>query len=153
VFSQLGRPTLLIDADLRAPQQHKIFNFSCRVGLSKMLTGRIRREDLERLPDPIPNFRNLSVLGGGATPPNSVELFSSDTFSFMLGELSKYFDFIIIDAPPANCQADLLPIATAAGSALLVVRRHYTNLSDAKGLESILKEAGVNVAGSVLNQF
>lgn len=153
VFSQMGRSTLLIDADLRAPKQHIIFNFSCRIGLSTMLAGRIRKKDLECLPDPIPYFRNLSVLGGGAVPPNSVELFSSGTFPLMLEALSKYFDVVIIDTPPAKYQSDLLPIASAAGSALLVVRRHNTKLADAKSLESTLKEANINVAGSVLNQF
>lgn len=153
VFSQMGRSTLLIDADLRAPKQHIIFDFTCRIGLSTMLTGRIRREDLERISNPIPYFRNLSVLGGGAVPPNSVELLSIGTFPLMLEELKKYFDVIIIDTPPAKHHSDLLPIASAAGSALMVVRRHYTKLADVKNLESTLKETDVNVAGSVLNQF
>ena len=153
VFSQMGRTTLLIDADLRAPKQHIIFDFPCRTGLSRMLTGRIRRKDLERISNPIPYFRNLSVLGGGAVPPNSVELFSSGTFPLMLDELKKYFDVIIIDTPPAKHHSDLLPIASTAGSALLVVRRHHSKLTDVKDLESTLKEAGVNVTGSVLNEF
>jgi protein-tyrosine kinase len=153
VFSQMGRSTLLIDADLRAPKQHVIFDFPCRTGLSTMLTGRIRREDLERISNPIPYFRNLSVLGGGAVPPNSVELFSCGTFPLMLEELKKYFDVIIIDTPPAKHHSDLLPIAVTAGSALMVVKRHYTKLNDAKDLESVLKEADVNVVGSILNQF
>lgn len=153
VFSQMGRSTLLIDADLRAPKQHIIFDFPCKIGLSRMLTGRIKREDLERISNPIPYFRNLSVLGGGAVPPNSVELFSRGTFPLMLEELKKYFDVIIIDTPPAKHHSDLLPIASTAGSALLVVRRNHSKLADTKGLESNLKDANVNVAGSILNEF
>ena len=153
VFSQMGRSTLLIDADLRSPKQHIIFDFPCRTGLSTMLTGRIIKEDLERVANPIPYFRNLSVLAGGAVPPNSVELFSRGTFSLMLEELKKYFDVIIIDTPPAKHHSDLLPIASAAGSALIVVRRHYSILADTKNLDSSLKDANVNVVGSVLNQF
>ena len=153
VFSQMGRSTLLIDGDLRAPKQHIIFDFPCRIGLSTMLTGRIRKEDLERVSNPIPNFSNLSVLGGGAVPPNSVELFSSGTFPLMLDELKKYFDVIIIDTPPAKHHSDLLPISSTAGSAMLVVRRHYSKLNDTKKLESSLKNANVNVVGSVLNEF
>jgi receptor protein-tyrosine kinase len=153
VFSQMGRSTLVIDADLRAPKQHIIFDFPCRIGLSTMLTGRINREDLERVANPIPYFRNLSVLAGGAVPPNSVELFSRGTFSLMLEELKKYFDVIIIDTPPAKHHSDLLPIASTAGSALLVVRRHHSMLADTKELESDLRHADVNVVGSVLNEF
>ena len=153
VVSQMGRSTLLIDADLRVPKQHIIFDFPCRVGLSTMLTGRIRKKDLERVSNPIPSFRNLSVLGGGAVPPNSVELFSSGTFPLMLEELKKYFDVIIIDTPPAKHHSDLLPIASTAGSALMVVRRHHSKLADTKGLESSLLDANVNMAGSILNEF
>ena len=134
-------------------KQHIIFDFPCRTGLSTMLTGRIIKEDLERVANPIPYFRNLSVLAGGAVPPNSVELFSRGTFSLMLEELKKYFDVIIIDTPPAKHHSDLLPIASAAGSALIVVRRHYSILADTKNLDSSLKDANVNVVGSVLNQF
>ena len=58
-FSQLGHSTLLIDADMRAPRQHIIFNFTRRIGLSSMLTGRITAEDLEGLPDSVPPFDHL----------------------------------------------------------------------------------------------
>lgn len=153
VFSQMGRSTLLIDADLRRPKQHIIFDFPCAIGLSTMLTGRIRKEDLKRVSNPIPYFRNLSVLGGGVVPPNSVELFSCNTFPLMLEELRKYFDVIIIDTPSAKHHSDLLPIVSASGSALLVVKCHHSKLADTKDLESSLKDANVNVVGSVLNQF
>ena len=91
-FSQLGRPTLLIDADLRAPQQHNNFSITGRIGLSMLLAGRVRMEDLDVLPDQISSFQHLSVLGCGAVPPNPAELLSKSTFSLILRELKKYFE-------------------------------------------------------------
>jgi chain length determinant protein tyrosine kinase EpsG len=151
--SQLGYSTLLIDADMRAPRQHNIFNFTRRIGLSSMLTGRITAADLESLPDSIPPFDNLSVLGCGAIPPNPAELLGRGTFPLILRELIKYFDFIIIDTPPAIFESEVVSIASAAGNALLVARRNHSKLENLKTMKSTLTKSGVNVVGSVLDQF
>jgi len=151
-FSQLGRPTLLIDADMRAPQQHNNFSFTRRVGLSMLLAGRVRIDDLDVLPDQISSFQHLSVLACGAVPPNPTELLSKSTFSLILRELKKYFDVIIIDTPPATYQADVISIASIAGSALLVARSGCTKMEDTKKLISILSQAKAKVVGAVLNQ-
>jgi len=152
-FSQLGRSTLLIDANLREPRQHEIFNFTRRIGLSMLLAGRIKMEDLDDLPDQISNFQYLSVLGCGAIPPNPTELLSSNSFSLILKVLKKYFDVIIVDTPPATYQADLLSIASVAGSALLVARGGHSKMENTKNLISTLTRADVDVVGAVLNQF
>jgi protein-tyrosine kinase len=152
-FSQLGHSTLLIDADMREPRQHIIFNFVRRIGLSSMLTGRITAEDLEGLPDSVPPFNHLSVLGCGAVPPNPAELLGRGTFPLMLRELVKYFDFIIIDTPPAIYQSEVVSIASAAGNALMIARRNQSKLAYLKNLKSVLTQADVNVVGSVLEQF
>jgi chain length determinant protein tyrosine kinase EpsG len=152
-FSQLGRPTLLIDADLRAPQQHNNFSITRRVGLSMLLAGRVRMEDLDVLPDQFSNFQHLSVLGAGAIPPNPVELLSKSAFSLILRELKKYFDVIIIDTPPATYKADVVSIASVAGSALLVARGGQSKMGDSKELVSALTQTGVEVVGAVLNQY
>jgi len=151
-LSQTGRSTLLIDADLRAPRQHEIFNIKSRIGLSMLLSGRVRMEDLELLPDNISTFQHLSVLHCGAVPPNPAELLGNRRFSFILRELRKYFDVIIIDSPPAAYKADVMSIASMAGSALLVARSGYSRMDDTKSLLSILGQAKANVVGAVLNQ-
>ena len=72
VFSQLGERTLLIDADLRHPRQHVLFNLGHRPGFSDMLAGRAGLSAVTR----IPNLLNLSVLTAGTVPPNPAELLS-----------------------------------------------------------------------------
>jgi len=152
-FSQLGRPTLLIDADLRTPRQHDIFNFTRRLGLSMLLAGRVRMEDLDVLPDQIPSFQNLSVLGCGAIPPNPGELLSQDRFPLILAELKKFFDVIIIDTPPATYQSDVMSIASVAGSVLLVTRRGITKMGETKRLTEIMNKVHSKIVGAILNQF
>src|SRR5438552_6732065 len=70
VFSQLGERTLLIDADMRTPRQHRIFNIPDRIGLSAVLSGRAGRGAMV----PVPAFGTLSLLPAGACPPNPQEL-------------------------------------------------------------------------------
>ncbi len=153
-FSQSGHSTLLIDADMRAPRQHVIFNFTRRAGLSMLLAGRIKIEDLDALPDQISNFQNLSVLGCGAVPPNPAELLSRGTFSAILRELKKFYDVIIIDTPPATSyQSDIISIASVVDSALLVARRGYSRMEDTKNLVSTLSQADAKAVGAVLNQY
>lgn len=152
-FAQLGRPTLLIDADLRTPRQHDIFNFTQRIGLSMLLAGRVRMEDLDVLPDQIPSFQHLSVLGCGAIPPNPGELLGQGRFPLILRELKKFFDVIIIDTPPASYQSDVMSIAAVAGSALLVTRRGYTRMEESKRLTEMFNKVNSRIVGAVLNQF
>lgn len=152
-FSQSGHSTLLIDADMRAPRQHEIFRFSRRVGLSMLLAGRVRVEDLDVLPDQISNFQHLSVLGCGAVPPNPAELLGRSAFPLILRELEKYFDVIIFDTPPSRYEADIVSIASVAGSALLVTRAGYSRMDETKNLMSILTDADAKIVGAILNQF
>lgn len=152
-FSQLGRSTLLIDADMRAPRQQEIFNFTSRFGLSMLLAGRVGLADLDILPNRVSAFQNLSVLGCGPVPPNPSELLSNGRLPSILRELKKYFDVIIIDAPPASYQADVVAIGSIAGSALLVARSGYSRMEDTRSLISILDQAQAKVVGAILNQY
>ena len=152
-FAQLGQPTMLIDADLRKPRQHKIFDIKTRTGLSTLLAGRIKIEDLEALPNQVPNFQNLSVLSCGALPPNPAELLSRDSLHKIVSELKSYFSVIIIDTPSSTYQADIMSIATVAKSAMLVTRGGYTRMEHVKELKELLLKAGAGLTGAILNQY
>lgn len=152
-FSQMEKRTLLIDANLRTPRLHTMFEFTCRVGLSAMLAGRVKQDDLEHLPETIPFFTHLSVLGAGAIPPNPLELLAGNRFPRIVGQLSQYFDIIIIDTPSGQYHADFQPISIAAGNALLIARKDHTKIPDVKKQTQVLTAAGVHILGAVFSQF
>ncbi len=153
MFAQANKRTLLVDCDFRNPRQHEIFKYRCGVGLSAMLVGRVRQEDLERLPEAIPFFTNLSVLGAGAQPPNPLELLSGDRFQRIVNELGIYYDVIILDTPAGQHQADYQPTAVCAGSALMVTRKAKTKMNEVKKMIQVLNNASVKVVGSVMMDF
>jgi protein-tyrosine kinase len=149
LFSQLGERTLLIDADLRASRQHRVFDVPDALGLSAVLSGRADRSAVM----PIPNFGKLSVLPAGARPPNPQELLSRHVLGDLLQELSTEFDVILLDTPPAKLYADARIVAFRAGSAMVIARKNRTRLADTTGLMRELTNTGARIVGTVLNAF
>jgi len=149
VFSLLGERTLLIDADLRSPRQHRIFNIPDRSGLSAMLSGRADRSMVL----PVPEFAKLSVLPAGAPPPNPQELLSRPALGTFLQEMGAEFDVVLVDTSPARPYADSQSVAFRTGSAIVLARKDHTRLGDTQGVIRELSGAGVRVIGTVLNAF
>jgi len=148
-FSQLGQRTLLIDADLRQPRQHRIFDVPDRVGLSAVLGGRGGRSAVVALPE----FGPLSLLPAGACPPNPMELLSRDAFAALLRELQPDFDVILFDTPPTESCADAHGVAFRSGNVLIVARRNRSRLAATDGLVAQMTNAGAHAVGTVFNAF
>ncbi len=147
VFSQLGERTLLIDADMRSPRLHSLFNLGKSAGLSGMLAGRAGMEAVIG----ISALQDLSVLPAGAVPPNPQELLGRQDFSKLLQSLGETFNVIIIDTPSASECADAHTVAVRSGAALLVARENASSLPQVARLTHSLREFGVTLVGSVLN--
>ncbi len=149
LFAQLGRRTLLIDADMRRPRQHEIFNVVNRLGLSSFLAGRAGAEIIQ----PLPVLRSLAVLSAGPIPPNPHELLDRGGLSGLLERAYRDYQVIIVDTPAGNHQGDAHIVARHCQGALMVVRRHRTRLNDARNMIEHLSNVDVQLVGSVLNQF
>lgn len=147
VFSQLGERTLLIDADMRSPRQHRLFSLGKRAGLSDLLVGRVGLGAISSV-DVLPN---LSVLSAGAIPPNPQELLGRQSFSKLLISLGDDFDVMIIDTPSASTCADAHTVAVRTGAALVVARQGKSSMVQLGQLTHSLREFGVSLVGSVLN--
>src|SRR6195256_4091054 len=149
VFSQLGERTLLIDADLRTPRQHRIFNVPDRTGLTAVLSGRADRGAVA----PVLEFGRLSLLPAGAPPPNPQELLSRPALGAFLQEMRNEFDIILLDTPPAKLCADAQNVAFRAGSAMMLARKDHTRFADTTSVIREFSDAGVRVVGTVFNVF
>ena len=147
LFSQLGKRTLLIDADLRRPRQHQIFGLPGRVGLSAVLAGRAGWEavsEIKSLPD-------LSVLAAGAVPPNPQELLARPGFAKLITTMRTSYEVILIDTPPSESSADAGTVAARAGAALILACQNATSVPRIAGLADDLRQFGVTIVGAVLN--
>jgi protein-tyrosine kinase len=148
-FSQLGQRTLLIDADLRNPCQHRLFGIDNRVGLSAVLSGRAGPETMQ----PIPALPSLAVLPAGTLPPNPEELLARPILAELLHQLAPELDVILLDTPAAGETADAQTVAVRAGAALIVARKNAARKWHVQGISESVAEAKVNIVGAVLNSF
>jgi len=149
VFSQLGERTLLVDADLRSPRQHRIFNVPDRIGLTAVLPAAPNRGAVA----PVREFGRLSLLPAGAPPPNPQELLSCPALGLFLQEMWIEFDVILFDTSPAKLYADAQNVAFRAGNVVMLARKDHTRLSDTTSVIRDLSDTGVRVVGTVFNAF
>lgn len=145
-FAQLGQRTLLIDGDMRAPRQHKLFKIENQMGLSNLLAGRMQ----DQVVTFVHGIPGLAVLAAGPTPPNPSELLSRPAFARILEQSKSTFDVVLVDTPAFECGADAALLARAAGAALVLARNHHTRSSDFAGVVGSIVDSGVVVVGSVL---
>src|SRR6202034_3542452 len=148
MFAQLGERTLLIDADMRHPRQHRIFNIENSVGLSALLTGRAGREIARRIH---PQLR-LFVLPAGIIPPNPQELRARPVFDVILDHFAAQFSLVILDTPAACETADAQILAANAGNTVMIARRNCTPQAKLLAGMEMFTDTGVNVIGSVINE-
>lgn len=143
---------LLIDADMRRPDQHRIFGKRIDHGMSELIL-RARPETVPSLTEVHQTqFDNLSLLTSGAIPPNPSELLASRRAQLLLRALATRHDLLVIDTPPAGLFTDALNLAADASVTVLVVEAGRTNVAEAAHAIESLRAVGANVAGVVLNK-
>lgn len=146
VFSQLGEHTLLIDANLRRPTQHALFNLQERRGLSDVLIGRASIEVIGE----VDSIANLSVLGAGTIPPNPQELLNRKSFTELMNIVRDIYDVVIVDTAPAIIAADAQLVAARCKGALLVSRLNETPMSDIANVGDQLIVSDVQLVAAIV---
>lgn len=141
VFSQLGERTLLIDANLRDPSQHKLFKLNNHHGLSDILVGRASTDVIVR----IPSLLNMSVLTAGTIPPNPQELLNKSEFDMLLTAFAEQFDVIIVDSSPILHSSDAQILAKKIGGVLLAAEQHTTTFKDTHAAIEACRALGIDV--------
>lgn len=147
-FSQLGRRTLLVDADLRKPSQHQLFGAWEYSGLVQALSSGKSPQLLA-----VAGLPNLSLMTAGQSSPNPLEMLSDGRFQRLLGDWRRQYDFIIIDTPPVSEFSDALAIATLAGRVLICSRVAVTPHASMKVMMRRLENTQARVLGAVMNKF
>jgi capsular exopolysaccharide synthesis family protein len=114
---------LLLDADFRKPAIHTQLGLPEAPGLTEMLRGSCRIEEvLVRTQE----FPNLFVITAGVPPPDPSELLDSTRWQTFCDKLRSLFRYAVIDSPPVGVVADYDLIQATCDSVLLVVRPDHT---------------------------
>jgi capsular exopolysaccharide synthesis family protein len=148
--ARIGKKVLVIDADLRKPRIHKIFQVPPSPGLSNLLAG----QDGEPLEEYIRSYEGVSGLyymTSGDIPPNPAELLSSDGMRELIETLKGQFDQIIIDTPPATIVTDGVIVSGLVQATIVIVRAFSTQTAMLAQTREVLTRAKAKIAGAVLN--
>ena len=149
-LAQLGGRTLLIDADLRGPRQHEVFNLSNAAGLAGILSGRTPDSPVIQL---VPGVPGLFLLPVGSAPPNPLELVERPAFGFLLNELRAKFDYVLVDTPAAQFGSDAAVIAERCGASLMIARQDVSRIADIQELAIELTDENPKLTGVVVNSY
>lgn len=150
VFAQGGKRVILVDADLRRPQQHRIFQRTASYGLSTALVDAATPVTSFLQPTEVPGLR---LLTSGPIPPNPAELLGSQRMAQLMQVLNQEADMVIVDSPPVLSVADAAILANAADGVVLVADAGRTRREMARRAKESLERAGANLLGMVLNRM
>jgi len=149
VMAQSGYKVIVVDADLRKPRLHEVFQLDNSLGLAHLLVGETTADEaLQTTP-----VEGLQFLSNGGIPPNPVELLESERMREIVQELQSRADMVLFDTPPCVHLGDALGLAAWVQGRLLVLRAGYTNKY---ALQEVIRrfEAGQrSFSGFAINQI
>lgn len=148
-FALANKKTLLIDADLRRPRLHKVFEKHKTPGLVDYLIGNNKLEEI------IYNSKleNLFLITSGTIPPNPAEMLDSLEMINFLSTVRERFDYVIIDSPPIVAVTDAEILARKVDGTILVCSAQITEIEMLTRAAELLRNDSSNLIGTVLNNF
>jgi capsular exopolysaccharide synthesis family protein len=148
-LAQAGQRVALIDADLRRPMVGEYLGLDGNAGLTTLLIGRAKLDDLMQ-----PwGTDDLNVLTSGQIPPNPSELLGSSSMTELIAGLEREYDAVVIDAPPLLPVTDAAVLAQRVGGVVLVVGSQIVKSTDVQKSLSALEMVEADLLGVVLNRL
>ena len=151
-LAELGKKTLLIDADLRRASLHEKAGFEKKPGLSDLITAKtgdiaasMRRYQSSN------SDTTFDFIPGGESPKNPSELLNSERMAKLLESLTKAYDYIVIDLPPIGAVIDAVSVAQELDGMLVVIRENACPRRLLAECMQQLSYANVNILGFVVN--
>jgi succinoglycan biosynthesis transport protein ExoP len=149
VLAQMGKPVLLLDADLRRPRLQKVFQGKMNLGLVNYLAANISLDDIIQATE-VPH---LSVVLSGPIPPNPSELLASDRMKHLIEEVRGKFAYVIFDSPPVLAVTDAIVLAAGADGVVLCVHGGKTPRELVQRSAERLRQSNIPVLGAILNNL
>jgi polysaccharide biosynthesis transport protein len=145
-LAQSGKKVLLIDVNMRSPNQHHLWGMMNSMGLSNVIV------DPEDLPQAIQEItQNLSLLTSGVMPPDPLTLLESEAMTQLMQKVSQQYDYVLLDGPSLVGMADAGILGKLADGVILVVRPGVVTSVGATAAKELLRRSNSNVLGLVAN--
>jgi capsular exopolysaccharide synthesis family protein len=148
-LAQSGFRTIIVDADLRKPTQHHIFNVPNEIGLSTVLAD---PEYPWHTATVNVGISNLALLPSGVARSGTSETLSSRRLSRLLTELRGSADYVLVDTSSLLTASDSLIVAGEVDSVLLICRAGLTPIDAVRQVLAISQRNSLRLIGVVLNR-
>ena len=149
-LAQTGAKVLILDADMRRPRLHSIFNVDNNVGLSSLLASELSDRDITSAIRQDEKTK-LYMITSGPIPPNPAELIGSEQMANLLANLQTRFTHVVVDSPPIASFTDGVLIASMVDGVILVVHAGHSSRQVVRRSRHLLQEIGAKIFGVVLN--
>jgi capsular exopolysaccharide synthesis family protein len=148
VLAQANKQVILVDADLRHPQQHEIFGTSNQSGLVNLLRGEHDGASVPLVDVGVPGLR---LLPSGPVPPNPADLLALPRLGELLSTLKAQADMVLFDAPPVVVVTDALILGAQVDGVLLIISALTTKRDHARQAKMLLEKVNAHLVGAILN--
>ncbi len=152
-YAQTDKRVLIIDCDLRRGRQHEVFEVMNPTsgGYSNLILnygeGVVIGDYVSRT-----NVKGVDIIPTGPTPPNPVELLSSDNNRRLLNRLKRLYDIIILDCPPVLGLSDAMVLTQFSDANLVVVSAKKTKFENLEKTKKQFEQVKAEIAGVILNK-
>ena len=146
-FAQGGYNTLVVDADLRRPSQHRMFGLDGNYGLSDFLTTDVDLEDVVQAT----SVPNLYLIASGKLPFDAVGVLNSQRMMDLIAQVKNRFDIIFFDSPPILGVSDASVLVRALDLTIIVVQHRRFPRAMLQRVKQAVLNVGGNILGVVLN--
>lgn len=145
-FAEMGKRTLLIDADTRQGDAHRLLGLSRKPGLTDYLRDRSGADIIQGT-----EYKNLEFIGCGSRGMGTPELLASARMATFMGTLKRAYDVILVDSPPLAAGADTLVLAGLTGNLGVILRTGSTDKRLAIAKLETLSRLPIRILGAILN--
>ena len=166
VFAQLDKKVLIMDADMRLGELHKMFSMSQDNGLGDYLSQdkiHLSKDNAQVLEivanqeDYLASFihptgiDNIDFMPRGQHPRNPASLLANGSFDHLMKELNLHYDYIVIDSPPVLAASDAMILSQYADKVLMVARYDKSIEGQVVYAVNQMNKANIKVDGIILN--
>ena len=144
-MAQSGRRTILVDCDLRRPNQHELFGLAMTPGLTNLALDEVSEMPLQQTA-----VENLWLLSSGTKPPNPADLLGANRMDQIIADLAGRADIVLFDAPPVMAAADAAILGAKVDGILLVIQAGKTRRDHSERARELLEKARVRIVGAAL---
>jgi polysaccharide biosynthesis transport protein len=147
IFASGGYSTLIVDADLRRPSQHRVFEVENEIGLTDFLTTDIHLEEVISQT----KVDNLYLMTSGRLPSDAVGILNSQRMVDLIEDVKNRFDIVFFDSPPILGVSDASVLSSAVDLTIIVVQHRRFPRAMLQRVKQAILNVGGNILGVVLN--